>query len=67
MQHEYMNRQEAADFLRVSIHTLADWASQQKKGPRMYKIGRRVLYKKGDLIDFIEGENNEYISGVRSN
>ena len=53
MQHEYMNRQEAADFLRVSIHTLADWASQQK-GPRMYKIGRRVLYKLEDLKAFVE-------------
>ena len=66
MQHEYMNRQEAADFLRVSIHTLADWASQQK-GPRMYKIGRRVLYKKGDLIDFVENYSKENFSGLRSN
>ena len=53
MQHEYMNRQEAADFLRVSVHTLADWASQ-RKGPRMYKIGRRVLYKLEDLKAFVE-------------
>ena len=53
MQHEYMNRQEAANYLRVSVHTLADWASQ-RKGPRMYKIGRRVLYKLEDLKAFVE-------------
>ena len=53
MQHEYMNRQEAADFLRVSVHTLADWASQ-RKGPRLYKIGRRVLYKREDLYTYLE-------------
>ena len=66
MQHEYMNRQEAADFLRVSVHTLADWASQ-RKGPKMYRIGRRVLYKKGDLIDFVENSSKEKFSGLRSN
>ena len=53
MKHAYMTRPEAADFLRVSVHTLADWCSQ-KKGPRMFKIGRRVLYKKKDLKRFVE-------------
>ncbi len=59
MQHEYMNRQEAADFLRVSIHTLADWASQ-RRGPRLYKIGRRVLYKLEDLKAFVESSSIEF-------
>ncbi len=58
MQHEYMTRPEAADFLRVSVHTLADWASQ-RKGPKMYKIGRRVLYKRKDLIEFVECINDK--------
>ena len=61
MQHEYMSRQEAADFLRVSIHTLADWASQ-RKGPRLYKIGRRVLYRRKDLKRYLEASAIDFSS-----
>jgi prophage regulatory protein len=46
-----LTRQEAADFLSVSIFTLNKWASEAK-GPRSIKVGRQSVYRLADLEAF---------------
>lgn len=50
---QYLTREEAAAFLGVSTHALANWA-KDKKGPPFYKPGRESLYKESDLRAYIE-------------
>lgn len=47
-------RQEAADYLNVSIWTLNAWASQGGKGLPFYKVGRKTMYKESDLLAYLE-------------
>ena len=51
---QYLSPQELADseICRFSTGTLANWRSQGK-GPRYYKVGRKVLYHVADVLDFI--------------
>jgi excisionase family DNA binding protein len=47
-ENEYLNRQEACKFIRCSLATLFNY---QKAGRLpFFKIGRKVLFKKSDLI-----------------
>ena len=43
---------EAAQFLRVSVSFLAK-ARMIGSGPRYVKIGRRVFYRRSDLLDYL--------------
>ncbi len=47
-----MTRSEAAEFLRLKPQTLAAWATRGT-GPKVCKIGGKVLYRLEDLQDFI--------------
>jgi excisionase family DNA binding protein len=49
---DLLNQKEAAQALRISIHTLRAWTFQRKVP--VVKLGRRVLYRKKDLEDMIE-------------
>jgi excisionase family DNA binding protein len=49
----FMTRKEAADYLDVSVPSLARWASQGI-GPTYYKLGRQTRYLKADLDAFVE-------------
>lgn len=51
---EYYTTEECAAILKVSPKTLETWRSRGK-GPKYYKVGGRVLYKKSDIEAFIEG------------
>jgi hypothetical protein len=42
---------QAGEMFSVSPGTLANWRSL-KKGPRFYKVNRKILYKLEDLEDF---------------
>ena len=44
---------EAADLLRSPVATLRYWR-HLGTGPRSFKIGRHVLYRKEDLFDWID-------------
>lgn len=48
-----LNRSEAAEYLGVSLSTLARWA-MLRIGPRWTKIGGRARYRLSDLDDYIE-------------
>ncbi|WP_243545795.1 helix-turn-helix transcriptional regulator [Pseudodesulfovibrio tunisiensis] len=47
-----LDTKEAAEVLRVSAGTLEVWRCIGR-GPRYFKIGRRVLYKQHDLEEYV--------------
>jgi len=55
---------EAADRLRVSVGTLANWRVSGE-GPRFVKFGRRVLYPVPELEAFEKASLRSNTTGVR--
>lgn len=53
-ENEYINREEAAKMLGKTPGTLAVWASTGSQNLPYYKVGGKVLYKKSDIVAFIE-------------
>jgi Helix-turn-helix domain len=51
---EKVDERETSKVLGVKVKTLQGWRAQQI-GPRYYKIGSRVLYRRADLRAFLEG------------
>jgi hypothetical protein len=49
----YLVTKEAARFLKLSHRTLEEWR-QLDSGPAYRRMGRRILYRLCDLIDFVE-------------
>lgn len=49
-----LNREEAANFLRLSPGTLANWQSTQRQKIPCIKLGGRIFYRTTDLIKWIE-------------
>ena len=47
---------ELADYWSMAPHTLANWR-HQGIGPRFTKVGARVLYRVGDIIDYEKNIN----------
>lgn len=52
---EYLTTEEAAEILRTPVQTLYQW-SYKKEGPPARKVGRRLLYPRDQLIDWIESK-----------
>jgi predicted DNA-binding transcriptional regulator AlpA len=52
-QHEFMTAQEVADMTRMPIQTLYAMNVDGLTPPR-YKVGRRILYKRADVVAWIE-------------
>ena len=50
---EYLTTQEVADLLRTSPETVRFWRHAGNKGPKSFKVGRRVLYAAEDVEAFI--------------
>jgi excisionase family DNA binding protein len=48
-----LTKKEASIFLKVSIQTLNRWMAQDR-GPKYYKVGVLVRYRKTDLAAFLE-------------
>jgi len=49
----YLTTEEVADILRAPAETVRYWR-HIGKGPRSFKVGRRVLYARDDVEAFIE-------------
>jgi predicted site-specific integrase-resolvase len=47
-----LNREEAAEFLKIKPQTLAVWATKGT-GPAPTKVGRRVVYQMSELQRFL--------------
>ena len=54
-QHELLRKEEVAERLRVSIHTLTYWV-QTGQGPRSARIGRRRYWLESDCDEWIEAQ-----------
>lgn len=50
---EFMTTKEVADTLGIKKNTLALWR-MKGFGPKYYKLGRSVRYKKADVEDWID-------------
>lgn len=57
-QKEYLDNQAAAEFTSISTAQLELWRSQGG-GPRFVKMGRKVLYRVGDLREFLDAQVKE--------
>jgi len=51
---DLMDRNAAADFLGLKYGTLSAWACNRRYALPYYKSGSRILYKKSDLLEFLE-------------
>ena len=51
---EWYTRREAAEYLKVSAQTLANWAVDESITLPYYKVGKKVQYRKSDLDEFLE-------------
>lgn len=52
MKNNLLTRPEAAEYLGLSVSTLARWASLREK-VRYHRVGRRALYQQTDLDQLI--------------
>ena len=55
---EYMTTQEVAELLRTHAESVRYWR-HIGKGPRSFKIGRRVLYDRRDVENWIDTERQQ--------
>ncbi|MFC1486039.1 helix-turn-helix domain-containing protein [Candidatus Latescibacterota bacterium] len=55
MNTQYIDEKQVSDLTNLSLSTLRNWRFL-RKGIPYYKVnhGRKVLYKRADVIDFIE-------------
>ena len=60
---EFLKPIEAARFLKFRKETLTNWRSRNI-GPPYYKRNRRVLYKKSDLVEYMESGRVETVPVV---
>jgi excisionase family DNA binding protein len=55
MDEPLMTPQEVADFLGLPIATLQTWRAK-RSGPRGYRVGKHVRYRREDLEEWLEGQ-----------
>ncbi len=55
---ELLTLTEAAELLRAPVATLRYWR-HLGTGPRGFRLGRRVLYRRGDLLAWIDAQRDE--------
>ena len=53
---------EAADLLRAPVATLRYWR-HLGTGPRSFRLGRRVLYRRHDLHAWIDAQHGQITAG----
>lgn len=50
---EHMTTQEVAELLRAPVETVRYWR-HVSRGPRSFKVGRRVLYRRADVERWLD-------------
>ena len=48
------SRPQVAEYTGISVPTLARWAMEAGKGPKFVKAGGRVLYRKADVLAWLD-------------
>jgi excisionase family DNA binding protein len=61
---ELLTIAEAAELLRAPVATLRYWR-HLGTGPRSFRLGRRVLYRRDDLCAWIDHQRSEAAVGRR--
>ena len=56
--HDYLTTEEVAELLRTTPETVRYW-KHVKKGPKSFKVGRRVLYAREDVEAFVAEARGE--------
>lgn len=51
---EIWDRRTTAEYLKVAPGTLSVWACTKRYNLKWHKVGRKVVYKKSDVLAFIE-------------
>jgi hypothetical protein len=54
MGNEMLTEQEAAKFIRVTVHALRAWRWRKEPGPPYLKLGSCVRYRQQDLEKYLE-------------
>lgn len=54
----YLTAEEAADYLRVSVHTLRAYRNQGK-GPPYHRIGGKTLYHRDEVDAWVQSGRQE--------
>ena len=57
---ELLTIAEAAQLLRTPVATLRYWR-HRNTGPRSFRLGRRVLYRRDDLHDWIDTQRDHAV------
>lgn len=52
--------EEAATFLRTTPQVLSVWRSTKQVDLKFIKLGRKVLYRYSDLIEYLEKNTKNY-------
>ncbi len=55
---DLLTREEAAKYIRVSVASLAAWASSNRYGLPFVKCGRLVRYRQSDLDRWLEARTH---------
>jgi hypothetical protein len=55
---EYMTTEEVAALTRRSIDTVRWWRTT-RKGPQGFKVGRRVLYRRTEVLAWIAAQEHD--------
>ena len=61
-EHELLTIDEAAELLRAPVATLRYWR-HLGTGPRSFRLGRRVLYRRDDLHAWIDAQHGQVTPG----
>lgn len=61
---DYLTEQEAADMLGAKVQTLRAWACR-RKGPARTKAGKRVLYRKEAVADWLKSREVTFAAARR--
>ncbi|WIY52443.1 helix-turn-helix domain-containing protein [Devosia sp. YIM 151766] len=62
---DWMSRKELAEELSLSVDTLSRWETQ-RIGPPCIRIGRRVLYRRGAVQDWLRRAEERTSSRTRA-
>ena len=52
---ELLSVEEVADFYKVPVRTIYSWQATGK-GPRAYRVGRYLRFKRSDCVAFLESQ-----------
>lgn len=53
---EWATRRQVAEYLQISVQTLARWAMEPGKGPRLTKFGQAARYARADVVAWAESQ-----------